>query len=181
MSDFPGGWLERQLRGSGQGLAYAVGAGMQTGMVPGYFAVLFNSSPETTPAALQKAMQVVQRAKDETINEADLQRAQAKTLTSEFLSRQSNPQRAMNMALDELYGVRDPQGTQFLDHVKNVDAQMLQDVATRYLHNPVVVIISHKDIPQQSLQAAMNGESLEAVNGESQPADSKAAATQPAE
>jgi zinc protease len=181
MSDFPGGWLERQLRGSGDGLAYAVGAGVQTGVVPGFFAILFNSSPEATPEALKKAMQVVRRAKNETISEANLKRARAKTLTGEFLSRQSNGQRAMSLALDELYGVRDPQGEQFIEHVKQVDGKTLNELAQKYLHNPVVVVMSHKTIERQTLEEAIKAPSSEPEQSDESTAAVSDAATQPSE
>jgi zinc protease len=185
MSDFPGGWLEQQLRGSGQGLAYAVGAHVQSGLVPGYFTVLFNASPDTTPKALRKAVNIIQRAKQQPIPPDDLQRAKAKTLTSEFLGRQSNSQRATNMALDQLYGVSDPQGVQFIEHVQSVDAETLNDVAKRYLHNPVALVISQTPIDEAALQAAMKGKKLAPEPAVTQPATQPladdAAATQPSQ
>jgi len=175
LSDFPSGWLEAQLRGEGGGLAYAVGAYVQTGMVPGYFTVLFNSSPEATPQALRKTMATIRRVQQTTVSEGDLQRAKAKTLTSEFLGRQTNSQRATNMALDELYGVRDPQGERFIEQVKSVDAKTIKRVANRYLHNPVAVVLSQTAIERARLESAMNGEAA------TQPADDPEpnAATQP--
>ena len=181
LSDFPGGWLEQQLRGQGGGLAYAVGAYTQTGMVPGYFTVLFNTSPGAAPEALEKAMQVVERARNEKISEGNLQRAQAKTLTGEFMSRQSNSGRATGMALNELYGVGDLQGERFVRQVKQLDAEALKRVANEYLHNPVVVVMSHAPIPQASLHEAVDGQ-IATGDGEGRPEPNQreGAATQPA-
>jgi predicted Zn-dependent peptidase len=100
-------------------------------------------------------------------------------LTGEFLSRQSNSQRATDMALDELYGVRDPQGQRFLEHVKNVDAAELKKVATQYLNNPVVTVISGQPIPEEALSAAVNGEPLPEPESNEAEAE-QGAATQPA-
>ena len=155
LSDFPSGWLERQLRGEGEGLSYAIGAWVQTGLVPGHFAILFNTREEVAVEALTRSMSVVDRATNELVDEADLARAKAKVLTSKFLSKQSNSSRAAEAALDELYGVRDPQAERFIQQVRAVDASRLRELARQYLRNPVVVVISNQLIDEQLLTEAL--------------------------
>ncbi len=144
MSDFPSGWLEQQLRGEGPGLVYAVWAGNVVGMVPGYFTIEFNTSSEQVHVAMQRVMSVVKRAKTELAGAGDLSRAKAKVLTSELFSRQSNSGRATQAALDELYGVSDPNAEQFVRQVQRLTAEDLRGIARRYLVNPVIVVITDK-------------------------------------
>lgn len=142
ISDFPAGWLEQALRGQGPGLVYAAHGYMVTGVVPGYFSLVFNPSADRFDEALTRAMGVIERTRTEPIGAVDLNRAKAKVLTSEFFSRQSNASRAANTALDWLYGIDDPTGRRFMEQVLDVDALQLQSVALEYLNEPVTVVIS---------------------------------------
>src|SRR5690606_3430171 len=105
LSNFPTGWLEQELRGKGPGLVYAVGAGQFTGVAPGYLAALFNTQPATAIQAVERTSQVFGRVKREEIDQATLDRAKAAVLTSEFMSKQTNSDRATEAALNELYGL----------------------------------------------------------------------------
>lgn len=144
ISDFPGGWLEQALRGEGPGLVYAAHGYNVTGLTPGHFQIVFNTQPASVDEALFRAMAVVERAKTQSIDDHDLQRAKAKVLTREFFAKQSNADRAADMALDWLYGVDDPGGERFLEEVQAVDAAMLQRLAQERLNEPVVVVISQE-------------------------------------
>ncbi|MEX0885417.1 MAG: pitrilysin family protein [Phycisphaeraceae bacterium] len=155
ISAFPTGWLNQALRGEGPGLAYAQWARLVTGLVPGYFELTFNTNAGSAPEALERSMAVIRRAQDGPIGEADLARAKAALLTSEFFGRQSNGDRAMTAALDEIYGLDDPDGEKFRAAVERVDADTVRAVANRYLREAVVVTISNEPIDEAALEAAM--------------------------
>lgn len=165
MSNFPTGWLDRALRGQGKGLVYADWATVVTGLVPGDFEITFNTKPDTAAEALAAAMNVVSRAKHQPISEDELARAKAKVLTGEFFSRQSNSDRAMQLALDELYGVGDPTGDHFMQQVQALTPDNIHTTARKYLHNPVIVLLTNEQLPEAELNQAVEG----------------AASTQPAE
>jgi zinc protease len=169
ISDFPSGWLQQALRGEGPGLVYASHGWNQTGLAPGYFSIIFNTSPEQAPLALQRSMSVIERARAGEISDDDLRRARAKVLTGEFFGKQSNSARAMDLALDELYGVGDPTGRQFLAAVEAVDASTLHAVARRYLQQPVAVLITHQPIDKAALDAALLGRSAESAASQAAP------------
>jgi len=160
LSDFPSGWLEQQLRGEGGGLAYTVGAYLHAGRVPGHFAILFNTVSDRAPHALKKAMASVRRARQQTVDQNSLRRGRATALAGEFLGRQSNGERATQMALDTLYGMDDLTGAAFRQAVKATDAEKLKEVANKYLRNPTGLVISHKPIRDAALQAALSGDSI---------------------
>ena len=155
LSDFPVGWLERELRGTGEGLVYAVWAGQVSGYVPGYFAITFNTRPDAAVESATRAMKLVGRLKTEAIDDATLARAKAAVLSDQFLGSQSNGQRAMEAALAELYGVGEDPTERLLRKVAAIDAAAVQLTAQTYLENPVLVIIANDKLPQEALDAVL--------------------------
>jgi len=154
MSDFPAGWLEQELRGRGPGLVYGVGANIVTGLVPGYFSIVFNTQPEAAPEALARTMQVVKRARRGEFTEGDLARAKAKVLTRELFGKQSNASRAGDAALDKLYGVHDPTSARFIEAVRGVTAEHLEALADQYLRDPLIVVATSEPIDEAVLAEA---------------------------
>jgi predicted Zn-dependent peptidase len=153
IGDFPAGWLQQELRGRGPGLVYASNAGASTGLVPGYFTMLFNTQPDKLEEALERTLAVAERARTERIDEATLARAKAKVLTTEFLGRQSNADLAAGQALDLLYGVDDLDGSRFLSRVEALDADDIRAVARKYLGQPTVAVISNEELDEAKLRA----------------------------
>ncbi|MFA9477809.1 M16 family metallopeptidase [Phycisphaerales bacterium AB-hyl4] len=162
MSQFPGGWLNQTLRGDGPGLAYAQWARLVTGIEPGYFEITFNSSPDLVPEALRRSLAVIERAKHGEIGDDELARARAGVLTGEFFGKQSNSDRAMSAALDELYGVHDPEGERFRAAIEAIDAEEIHRVAQKYLINPVTLLLTHERIDED----ALNGAPVESVESD---------------
>lgn len=153
LSSFPAGWLEQELRGRGPGLVYAVGAGQVTGLVPGYFNVVFNTEPAKVSEALGRALSQVDRAKAQRVDEADLARAKASVLTEQFMGKQTNSDRATEQSLAELYGLGLDDSERFLKQVQELDAATLEVVARTYLRNPVIVILTHEPMTDEQIKA----------------------------
>ena len=151
LSSFPVGWLEQALRGEGPGLVYAVGAHQQTGYVPGYWTVIFNTAPATAPEALQRTLAVIDRIRTESMDAATLERARVAVFVEQAMSRQTNGQRAGEAALGELYGVGYDGGERLLDEIRATDAARIQQVAQRYLSQPMGVIITHELLAEEDL------------------------------
>ncbi len=143
--NFPGGWLERALRGEGTGLSYVVWAYQVTGIVPGYVNVVFNCKVADLDEALARVEKVIIRMRNEEVDDDTLARAKAAVLTGEFLGKQSNADRAMEAALNELYGLPRNASDQFLDQVQAVNAKKLKEIANKYLVNPVTVVLKEKE------------------------------------
>jgi zinc protease len=154
LSNFPSGWLDQALRGEGPGLVYAVWAYQFTGMARGYVSMAFNTDPTRAPESLRRAMAVANRARTELVSDDDLARAKAAVMLSEFLTKQTNSQRATEAALDELYGLGNDASGKFVEEVQRLDADYLRVVAQTYLRNPVSVIITNQPAPMEELKAA---------------------------
>jgi zinc protease len=163
LSSFPTGWLEQELRGRGPGLVYAVGAAPITGVIPGYWAALFNTEPANAPAAIERTLAVIERIQSEPIDEATLDRARTASLVREALDDQSNAQRAAAAALDELYGVGYRGPDRLIEQIRQVDAEAIRRVAQQYLARPLLVIISHEPIDESAW--TLEGEAGEQADG----------------
>ena len=150
LSSFPTGRLEQALRGDGPGLVYAVWAGQFTGLVPGYFAVVYNTQPTTIDESLDRTMAVIQRVRDEEVDSTTLTRAKAKVLANMFLRKQSNSERAADAALNELYGLGLDEPQHFRQTVEGLDAPTLRQIARTYLQDPVTVILAHTNSLEES-------------------------------
>lgn len=158
LDSFPVGWLDRALRGEGPGLVYAVGAGMMTGAAPGYWAMLFNTKPETVKPAIERSLDVVNRIRAEQVGPEDLERARTKVLVGESMSRQSNGQRAAAAALDELYGLGHDNQNKLVAEIRGVTAGDVQRVAQKYLSDPVGVVLTNKPLPVAELPSITPGD-----------------------
>jgi len=148
LNDFPSGWLERALRGEGEGLAYAVWAYNVTGVVPGYFLFAYNAKPGAGQEAMDEALQVIERIRTEPIPQVDVDRAKAAVLTDEYVGKQSNGDRATDIALDELYGVSADQRGMFLSQVQALTPDQLSAIAQQYLVQRVSILLEHEPIEQ---------------------------------
>lgn len=153
LDTFPVGWFSQALRGEGPGLVYAVGSGMFSGVSPGYWAVLFNTQPDTASMAMQRALKVVDRIRTETVDADTLNRAREAVLVSEATSHQTNAQLATEAALAELYGLGFKAGDQLIQQIHGTTAADVQRVAQKYLQNPLAVILTPKPIDESTLPA----------------------------
>ena len=153
LDTFPVGWFSQALRGEGPGLVYAVGSGMFTGVAPGYWAVLFNTQPDTASMAMQRALKVVDRIRTETVDAETLARAREAVLVSEATSQQTNAQLATEAALAELYGLGFKAGDQLIQQIHATTAADVQRVAQKYLQNPLAVILTPQQIDESTLPA----------------------------
>ncbi len=155
ISDFPSGWLQQALRGEGGGLVYASWGRLVTGLVPGYFEITFNTSPDDAPKALDKTAKVIRKARTEDISEKDLQRAKSKAIFEEFSSRQSNSQRAMEVALAELYGLKDYDGRRLAGEIQRITPDDIQKIAKERLDRVVTILMSSQEIDEEKIPPSL--------------------------
>ena len=163
LSQFPGGRLHQALRGEGPGLAYAVWAYPQTGIEPGFWAIVFNTSPKSVQEAIQRSVKLVDELHHGEWADEEVERARTATLVEEALSSQSNGQRAMEAALGEVYGVGYQALGQLIDQINRTDGQRIGEVARRYLRQPTAVILSPEPVDISELPA------LEAAGADTAP------------
>lgn len=152
ISTFPTGWLEEQLRGKGPGLVYSVGAGNATGLVTGYFGISFNTSAATVGEAVKRSLAVVRRAKETTVDDETLARAKAAVVAEEVFEKQSNDARAMEAALNSLYGLPRDESEKYVETVRKLTPADIQRVAKAHLNRPTVVIMSNEKVDEAAMK-----------------------------
>ncbi|BAM03141.1 peptidase M16 family protein [Phycisphaera mikurensis NBRC 102666] len=155
LSSFPSGRLEQALRGEGPGLVYASQAGNVVGVVPGFFAVLFNTSADTAVEATSRAAAVVENARASLASDDELARAKARVLADEAFGQQSNAQLAAGAALDKLYRVSDPDGSKLRAAVEALTPEDLRDVAQRRLGSAFAAVLTQDPVDGAALRAAL--------------------------
>ncbi|MBI1337551.1 MAG: hypothetical protein GC164_11380 [Phycisphaera sp.] len=154
LSSFPTGRLEQALRGDGPGLVYAVWAYNMSGVAPGYFNITFNAQPTTVLEALRRVMVEVDRVKNQPVDPATLQRAQAATLSDEIFSRESLDGLAGDLSLDWLYGLGGDSTTRFINDVHDTTPELLRVIAQTYLNDPVIAVLCHEKLDESALREA---------------------------
>ncbi|TVQ55229.1 MAG: insulinase family protein, partial [Phycisphaerales bacterium] len=156
ISRFPAGWLDRALRGEGQGLVYSVGAWASAGMQPGYLGLRYNTDADALPETMVRSFDVIQRAREQRVDTDSLERARAAVLTDEFLGMQSNEDQATEAALHVLYDMGLDRGEKLLEQLRSVTADDVQRVAMQHLRMPVVTVISQSELDESLLHAELD-------------------------
>lgn len=122
------------------GLAYYVGAQHLPGLVPGYFAFYAGTEPDKVALVESEMLQEAALLCTEGLTAEELQRAKAKVIGQKKIARQELGGLAMNMALDELYGLG-------YGHTDTEDAkyaavtlEQIKAAAQKYLHAAAAVV-----------------------------------------
>ncbi|MGE3536329.1 MAG: M16 family metallopeptidase [Candidatus Tectimicrobiota bacterium] len=136
--DLPGGWLHQELRG--QQLVYVVHAFNWLGLESGYFGIYAGTQPDRAEYVVETILQTLQKARDGQISEDELKRAKQMALVTARLHRQTNDQRASDMALNELYGLGYDFSARNEAYLRQVSLADVHRVAQTYLHHPSIVI-----------------------------------------
>lgn len=155
LSSFPSGRLEQALRGQGPGLVYASQAANVVGVVPGYFAVLFNTSADTAVEATRRAAEVIETARETLPTADELARAKARVLADEAFGKQSNAAMATDAALDTLYRVADPDGSRLRAAVAALTPEDIRDVAQRRLTDPFAAVLTQQPVDEAALREVL--------------------------
>jgi zinc protease len=123
------------------GLAYYVGAQNFLGLVPGCFAFYVGTAPEKLAEVEKELLAEAELLRASGLTDEELRRAKAKVIGQRKISRQDLGGYAMNVALDELYGL----GYQHFDtedaSYEAVTADQVREAARKYL-TPTAHVIS---------------------------------------
>jgi zinc protease len=123
------------------GLAYYVGAQNFLGLVPGYFAFYVGTAPEKLAEVEKELLAEAELLRAGGLTDDELRRAKAKVIGQRKISRQDLGGYAMNVALDELYGL----GYQHFDTedatYEAVTADQVRAAARKYL-TPTAHVVS---------------------------------------
>lgn len=139
---YPTGWLEEALRGGDRSLVYEVHAVNRPGPVPGAFQIYAACEPGKVAEVYTIVLEQLAKAREGKCTEAELARAKNIIATTDMMETQTNAERAMKAALDELYGLGYDNGPRFLERVKVVTLEDVQATARKYFTEPVVAVVT---------------------------------------
>ena len=137
---YPGGWLHNELRG--EGLVYYVHAFMLNGPVPGYFAVLSQTSPDSVEEVVTRIKKNVEKAKAGRITEDEFENAKMMVMALNAQSATTISSQAQLAAINEMYGLGYNYHKTFDERISKVTLDEVVNVAKKYLNKSITVTAS---------------------------------------
>jgi len=136
------GRLFTELRDK-QSLAYSLSSFSLLGVDTGSFGIYIGTSPEKKDAAIRAIWEQLYRVQNEELSEEELTKAKNVLISNYELSLQTHSSQAMEMALNETYGLGQDFGNRYVHAIEAVDAATVREMARKYIqpHNYVLVTV----------------------------------------
>ncbi|HEX7125830.1 MAG TPA: pitrilysin family protein [Thermodesulfobacteriota bacterium] len=128
-----GGRLFFELRDK-ESLAYALTSFSSEGLEPGAFGVYMGTAPDKVPAAIAGLERELTRIRTEKVSPEELQRAKRYLIGSFEIDLQRGSAVALNLALNELYGLGYDEYRRYASKVNAVTADDVLRVAQKHIH-----------------------------------------------
>jgi zinc protease len=128
-----GGKLFVELRDK-RSLAYSVSSFRAPGLETGHFGVYIACDPNKEQVAKEEILKVIEEIREKGLTEEELASAKRYLLGNMRIGRQTNGSQAMQMALDELYGLGWTHTEEFMRAVEAVTLEDIKRVAGRILN-----------------------------------------------
>ncbi len=126
------GRLFTELRDK-QSLAYSLSSFSMLGLDTGAFGIYLGTSPEKREQALAGIWQQLRRVRQEEISPAELARAKNILISQYQLGLQTHASQALEIALNETYGLGQDFGDRYIAGINAVDGAAVLAVAQRYI------------------------------------------------
>ena len=127
-----GGSLFYNLRDK-QSLAYAVMAFRSPGLETGAFGVYLACDPEKVPTAKKAIFEELEKVREHGIGDEELRDAKNYLVGNMQINLQTNGSKAMQMALDELYGLGFDHYARYLDEIRKVTPEDVRKAVARVI------------------------------------------------
>ncbi|MAT16161.1 MAG: hypothetical protein CMJ46_12935 [Planctomyces sp.] len=132
-----GGTLYSELRGAR--LVYYVFGFEITGLAPGYFAFLAQTTPESVDDVIARIEANLVVLQQNGIDEEALAKVKEKMIADDAMARTTATEQAFTAALDELYGLGYDYSNRYSDRINAVTSEDIKQVIETYFHDPVIV------------------------------------------
>lgn len=126
------GRLFTELRDK-ESLAYSLSSFSLLGLDTGSFGIYLGTSPDKKNEAIKAVWQQLYRVREEPISEEELAKAKNVLIGNYELSLQTRGNQAMEMALNEIYGLGQDFGNRYVHAIEQVDAKTVQAMARKYI------------------------------------------------
>jgi len=135
------GRLFSQLRDK-QSLAYSLSSFSLFGLDTGAFGIYIGTSPDKKEEAIKGVWQELNRIREERVGEDELNRAKNILISQYELAMQTHSAQALEMALNETYGLGQDFGNRYIQAIKDVDAAKVLEVARKYILPDAYVMVA---------------------------------------
>lgn len=135
-----GGRLFTDLRDK-QGLAYAVTSFVGLGLDYGSFAFYIACAPEKRDKALKGLWREIYRIREDAVSPEELSRAKEWLVGNYQIGLQTNGAQALDMALNELYGLGFNFSTRYVQEIDKVTADQVREIARKILNPDAYVLV----------------------------------------
>ena len=135
--------LFRNLREQ-EGLAYQLGSSYSPKVKSGVFLTYIGTNPQSVEISKKKILEEVERLKKEFVSEKELRDAKDRISGAYIIGLETNSDKAMMCAYDELIGKNLYRDKKYLELIESVTVSDIIEVANKYLNNIYVVSIVGK-------------------------------------
>ncbi len=126
------GRLFAELRDK-QSLAYSLSSFAMPGLDTGSFGIYIGTSPDKKEEVVKALWRELYRIQDEEISAEELNKAKNILISHYEMSLQTHGSQAMEMALNETYGLGQDFGNRYVEAIDNMDAERVMEIARKYI------------------------------------------------
>ncbi|MFZ5762198.1 MAG: M16 family metallopeptidase [Thermodesulfobacteriota bacterium] len=143
------GRLFTELRDK-QSLAYSLSSFSLFGLDTGSFGIYIGTSPDKQEEAVRAIWQELYRVRDNEISAAELEKAKNVLISNYQLGLQTNNAQALEMALNETYGLGEDYGRKYVRAIEQVDVAAVQAMARKYIlpERHVMITVGNEGAPR---------------------------------
>lgn len=135
------GRLFNELRDK-QSLAYSLSAFTLFGLETGSFGIYIGTSPDKRDAAIKALWKELYLIQEETVSDEELAKAKNLLISQYELGLQTHGAQAMEMGLNETYGLGQDYGNRYVTEIDKIDGQRVLEVARRYIQPDHYVMVT---------------------------------------
>lgn len=125
-----------------QSLAYSLSAFSLVGLDTGSFGIYIGTSPDKREDAIKSLWKELYLVLEQEVTDKELQRAQNVLTSSYELRLQTHSEQAMEMALNETYGLGQGHGNLYIKEINKVDKAKILEVARKYIQPEHYVMVT---------------------------------------
>ncbi|MBU4261565.1 MAG: insulinase family protein [Proteobacteria bacterium] len=135
------GRLFNELRDK-QSLAYSLSAFSLFGLETGSFGIYIGTSPDKRDEVIKALWKELYQIQEETVSDEELTKAKNLLISQYELGLQTHGAQAMEMGLNETYGLGQDYGNRYIDEIEKIDGPRVLEVARRYIQPDHYVMVT---------------------------------------
>ncbi|MFH1217629.1 MAG: pitrilysin family protein [Pseudomonadota bacterium] len=126
------GRLFTELRDK-QSMAYSLSAFTLFGLDTGSFGIYIGTSPDKKDDVIKSVWKELYLLQEEAVSEEELTKAKNLLISNYEMGLQTHGAQAMEMGLNETYGLGQDYGNRYISEIEKIDAQKVLEVARKYI------------------------------------------------